>query len=252
MRLITFDPYRALGIPNVTYIKPELIMAKREQIEDADWVLFPEYWQVNLLHYVWGKKIFPSISTYHLGHDKVEMTRALQAAVPQHVPYTVITASSDTAHESIMEQFDFPFVAKEIRSSMGRGVHLITNPAQLKEYIEGNDVLYIQEYLPIDRDLRIVYVGDKVVFSYWRIGQEGFKNNIAQGGIIDFSPVPKAVVDVVENLAARLKINHAGFDVALVDDHPYFFEFNVMFGNQALTKSDVPIGKYILDYISNV
>lgn len=250
MRFITFDPFRATGIPNVTYIKPELIFAQKDKIQEADWILFPEYWQVNLLHYVWKKNIFPSINTYHLGHDKVEMTRALQAAVPRHMPYTLITASHTNAEEAILEQFDYPFVAKEIRNSMGRGVHLISSQGELRDYIKKNEVLYIQEYLPIDRDLRLVLIGSKVVFAYWRVGQGCFKNNVAQGGVIDFSAVPREVTDVVEDVASRLGIDHAGFDVALVGDHPYFFEFNVMFGNQALVHANVPLAKYILDYVN--
>ncbi|ODM27239.1 ATP-grasp domain-containing protein [Acetivibrio mesophilus] len=250
MRFITFDPFRALGIPDVTYIKPELIFAKKDVIKEADWVLFPEYWQVNLLHYVWKKNIFPSINTYHLGHDKVEMTRALQAFAPQHLPYTLI-APSNTDVEIIMEQFDFPFVAKEVRNSMGKGVHLISNSKDLKDYMGRNEILYLQEYLPIDRDIRLVLVGKKVVFAYWRIGQQGsFKNNVAQGGSIDFSPVPREVIELVEDVASNLGIDYAGFDVAMVGEHPYFFEFNVMFGNQAIVQAQVPLVKYILDYVN--
>ncbi|MFZ5986855.1 MAG: ATP-grasp domain-containing protein [Bacillota bacterium] len=250
MKFITFDPFRAAGIPDVTYIKPEMIFAKKDLIQEADWILFPEYWQVNLLHYVWKKNIFPSINTYHLGHDKVEMTRALQAAAPQHVPNTLITANITGAKDVIQEQFSYPFVAKEIRNSMGRGVHLVTKAEELRDYIDKNEVLYIQEYLPIDRDLRLVLIGNKVVFSYWRVGQGSFKNNVAQGGAIDFLPTPREAVELVESLAANLGIDHAGFDLALVEDYPYFFEFNVMFGNQALVQANVPIGKYILDYIN--
>ena len=249
MRLISFDPFRSAGIPNVTYIKPEHIFKESEAIQAADWILFPEYWQVNFLVYGWKKNIFPNINAYHLGHDKVEMTRAIQAVMPEHMPYTLITANGPGVKEQILEEFGFPFVAKEIRNSMGRGVYLIENGDQLKQYLENNDVIYIQEYLPIDRDLRVVYIGNRVVSAYWRIGDNNFKNNVAQGGRIDYSPVPREVIDVVEQLASKLEINHAGFDVALVNGHPYFFEFNVMFGNQALLQAEVPIAKYIYDYI---
>jgi len=39
---------------------------------------------------------------------------------------------------------------------MGRGVFLIKNEADFLTYCSTRDVLYVQEYLPIDRDLRIV------------------------------------------------------------------------------------------------
>ena len=63
-------------------------------------------------------------------------------------------------------------------------------------YVDNNEVLYIQEKLPIDRDLRIVYVGDRVVASYWRIAAEGsFHNNIAKGGSYDFGNIPSGAVN---------------------------------------------------------
>ncbi len=249
MRFISFNPFRSVRIPNVTYVKPELILKEQETIKNTDWVLFPEYWQVNFLVYAWKKRIFPSISSYHLGHDKIEMTRVLQALVPEHVPYTLILGNNIESKEQILEEFDFPFVAKEVRSSMGNGVYLIKDESDLDHYIEQNEVLYIQEYLPIEKDLRVVYVGNKVISAYWRVGQDSFKNNVAQGGIIDFSNVPRHIIDLVERVAMELGINHAGFDVAVIGENVYFFEFNVMFGNQALVKADVPVSKFIYNYL---
>ena len=47
------------------------------------------------------------------------------------------------------------------------------------------DVAYIQTYLPIDRDIRVVVIGDKVVHSYWRVAPKGeFRTNVATGGHI--------------------------------------------------------------------
>ncbi|MBO8138821.1 MAG: hypothetical protein H0Z40_12020 [Desulfotomaculum sp.] len=251
MRLVSFDPFRSTGIPNVTYVKPELIFKEKELIKNCDWVLFPQYWQVNLLHYAWKKRIFPSINSYHLGHDKVEITRALQALVPGHVPYTLITANTPGIEDKILEEFSFPFVAKKVRSSMGKGVYLIENIYQLKDYLDKNQVVYIQEYLPINRDLRVVYVGNRVICAYWRIGQGSFTNNVAQGSKIDFSSVPRKIIDLVEKTASSLGINHAGFDLAVVNDRVYFFEFNVLFGNQALNQAGISVNKFIYNYITN-
>jgi ribosomal protein S6--L-glutamate ligase len=53
---------------------------------------------------------------------------------------------------------------------MGYGVYLIEDKKQFRSYCDTNEILYIQEKLPIVRDMRIVYVGDEVIASYWRIG----------------------------------------------------------------------------------
>lgn len=251
MKLVSFNPYRTIGIPNVTYIKPENIFKDIETIKEADYILFPEYWQVNLLVYGLKKRIFPNINTFHLGHNKVEMTRALLATFPSNVPYTRIMGKNELSIEIIEEEFGYPCVAKEIKNSMGQGVFLIENREGLKRYIEKNDVLYIQEKLPIDRDLRVVYVGNRVVAAYWRIGREGsFHNNVAKGGSYSFENIPIGAVDLVDKVAKELGINHAGFDVVVVDNKYYILEFNVLFGNEGLKALDIDVEKIIFDYIS--
>ncbi|HQU15267.1 MAG: alpha-L-glutamate ligase [Chromatiales bacterium 21-64-14] len=250
MQLVSFNALRSLGIEGVRYIKPELIFQHREEVRHSRWVLFPEYWQVNALVYGLHKRIFPSVSSYHLGHDKVEMTRAFLAVCPDHVPHTRILPATEGAIDQVLEEFDFPFVAKEVRSAMGDGVFLVDSRAQFLEYARRNPVLYVQEYLPIHRDLRVVYVGDRVIAAYWRIGpQGGFQNNVARGGRIDFTGVPTAAIRLVEDLAASLGVDHAGFDLAQVGKHFYLLEFNTLFGNYGLVQKHVQLGSIIQAYL---
>lgn len=78
-----------------------------------------------------------------------------------------------------------PFVAKLPKASMGEGVWLIESRKDWLSYCEKTPVLYVQEYLPIDRDVRVVVVGDQVVTAYWRTqAEQGFYNNVARGGAL--------------------------------------------------------------------
>ncbi|MTI46445.1 ATP-grasp domain-containing protein [Sporosalibacterium faouarense] len=254
MKLISFNPFRTIGIPGITYIKPENLFKEIEIVKEADYILFPEYWQVNLLVYGLGKKIFPNISTFHLGHNKIEMTRGLWATFPENVPYTKIMGRNDSAVAAtidvVEDELGYPCVAKEIKNSMGQGVFLVNNKQELKEYINRNETLYIQEKLPIDRDLRVVYVGNQVIAAYWRIAQEGsFHNNVAKGGSYSFENIPIAAVDLVDRIAKELGINHAGFDVVEVGDKYYILEFNVLFGNEGLKSLGVSVEDKIYEYI---
>lgn len=240
MRLVTFDPFRTLGIPGVRYIKPELYREHLAEILAADWLLFPEYWQVNALIYAHRKRIFPSPAAYHLGHDKVEMTRVLEARWPEHIPATMIRPGTPRDAEEILERLGLPLVAKDIRSSEGRGVTLITDESQWHDYCAHRTVLYAQEYLPIDRDLRVVVIGRDVVASYWRLQPEGgFLNNVAAGGTMAFHAPPPAAVRLVTRIARALRIDHAGFDVAMVGGRPYVLEFNRLFGNAGLREQGI-------------
>lgn len=251
LRLVSFDPFRTFDLAGVTMVKPEQWIERAPVIRSADWVLFPHYWQVNALVYGWKKRIFPSISSYHLGHDKIEMTRAFQAMFPEHVPYTRILPNTENSIGLILEEFSFPFVAKRPRASMGDGVHLIESMADLDAYIRKNDALYVQEHLPVDRDLRVVWVGDRIVSAYWRQAPPGgFHHNVARGGRISFDAIPDPALDLVTRVATDLAIDHAGFDVAVIDDHGYLIEMNVLFGNQALNAAGLKLGPIIHDYLS--
>lgn len=250
MQLVSFDPLRTWDIPGTRPVKAERWQEDLDVIRAADWVLFPEYWQVNFLTYGLKARVFPSVSSYHLGHNKVEMTRAFEVVARENVPYTRILPRTDSAVEAILDDFPLPFVAKEIHNSMGRGVYFVENRAELERYVAANHMLYVQELLPIGRDVRVVIVGEQVVTAYWRIAPEGgFYSNVARGGAISFEDVPAAAVDLAQRVAGELGINHAGFDVALVEGHPYLLEFNVRFGNEALRQKGIRLGPLIYDYL---
>ena len=162
MKFISFDAMRTFGIPNTRYLKPELANEHMEAIRLADILLFAPYWQVNAIHYGLKKPIFPSISTYHLGHNKIEMTRTVELLCPQSLPETLILPNSAEAKIRILDHFDFPFIVKSVKASMGNGVWLIDNRMTFEKVAESQDVLYAQEFLPIDRDMRIVVIGKRL------------------------------------------------------------------------------------------
>lgn len=251
MRFVSFDLFRTLGFPETPSLKPEQMFANKDLLTQADWVLFPEYWQVNVLVYGLKCRIFPSEASYRLGHDKIEMTRAFQMLVPGHTPSTHILANTPANADWLWEQMPRPFVAKLPKSSMGEGVWLIEDRTQWRQYLERAPSLYVQEHLPIDRDLRVVIVGDRVVSAYWRRQSPwSFHNNLARGGQVDISPVPAVATDLALRLARTLGIDHAGFDIAMVGGHPYVLEFNRLFGNQGLGDGGA-LRQAILEYLSH-
>lgn len=252
MRLVSFDPLRTIDIPDTIYVKPERWTDHRDLIQQADFLLFPEYWQVNGLCFGLRKRIFPSISTYLIGHDKVEMTRVVQLLWPHCMPDTLILPNSPISWEVALDRFDFPFVAKAVRASMGMGVWLIRDKSQWASYAREQDLLYVQEYLPIDRDLRVVVIGRKVISAYWRCRpDEGFHTNVARGGHIDPTGIPPQAVAFVEQMVHTLQIDHAGFDIAEVDGRFYFFEFNRLFGTDGLHRQGIRTAPLIHDYLSS-
>ena len=247
---VSFDLFRTLGFEQTLQLKPSQFHASRPLIEQAEWVLFPEYWQVNALVFGLKKRIFPSLPSYLIGHDKLEMTRAFLTVAPANTPETHVAANTDLHVEELWQKMHLPFVAKLPRSSQGEGVWLVESRRDWKEYLARSSVLYVQEYLPIDRDIRVVIVGDEVLAAYWRLQSPySFHNNIARGGEALFEPVPAAAVELALRVARALGIDHAGFDVAMVGGHPYLLEFNRLFGNQGIEGGGQRVREAILGYL---
>ena len=243
---------RSLGIPQVESLKPEHMFARRDDLLASDWVLYPRLWQVNALVYGLKCRIFPSVSSYHLGEDKVEMTRAFWSVCPHNVPQTLVRPATAGAVEEVIDLIGLPLVVKHPRSAQGLGVRVIERASELRAFAESPELatLYAQELLPIDRDLRVVWVGDRVIGAYWRIaGLGAFHNNVARGALVSFDEIPVAAVRLVERVARDLGIDHAGFDVAVVDGHPYLLEFNTLFGTAGLDEMGVRTAPVILDYL---
>jgi len=249
MRLLSFDYFRGLGLAQ-QFVRPENWLRDVEQLRSADVLLYPQSWQVNCLHHVLRKSIFPNLASYRLGWDKVEMTRAFQLVVPESVPETLILQASPDSAEHAMNVLGLPLVVKEPRNSMGRGVKLIESRAELMAWIEAVDVLYAQQYLPNRGDVRVVWVGSEVAAAYWRRNPEGFHNNVARGGSIDFGGIPPQAIELVQRTATALGVDHAGFDVMMVDDHPFLLEFNVLFGNEALNRAGIDLRPGIRRYLA--
>lgn len=250
MKLVTFNPLRTIGIPNINYIKPDLMFKEFDKIKDADFILFPENWQVNSLVYGLKKKIFPSIESIQLGFNKIEMTRVLWSVAPKYVPYTEILGHNKENIQKVLNTFPFPFVAKESRNSMGKGVFLIENEDQFYDYAQKNDVFYVQEYVECDRDLRVCIIGDEIVTAYWRIASNGeFHHNVARGGHISFDNIPDEALNIALTVARTLNINHAGFDILVSNGKYYILEFNILFGNQGVMESGVRPEQKIYEYL---
>ncbi|WP_252100547.1 ATP-grasp domain-containing protein [Exiguobacterium sp. SH31] len=244
MKKVSFNMIRSAGM-KTDYAKPEYYYDQLDKVRAADLVLFPEYWMVNSIIYGLNKPIFPSPATYHLGHDKIEMTRAFTATFPHRIPKTSIYGKNPYTIERVLEEFEYPFVAKTAKSSMGQGVWLIKNEKEWLEYVDKHETFYVQQFIPNDRDLRIIVIGEEVVGSYWRVS-EAFLNNVAQGAHFSYDDIPGHVVEEVLSIAKTLHINHAAFDVIVSGDNFYILEFNVFFGSEGL----MPLGVRLTDKIA--
>jgi ribosomal protein S6--L-glutamate ligase len=206
-------------------------LSEQNLITNAHKIYFPTIFFASPL-YSAGKNIFPSINSYnHLGDKIRQLTLFSITNIP--IPKTRIFSQAVTVEE-ILDIFSLPLVAKlPYGSGRGQGVFLIRSKEELKTYLSTATRPYIQEYLPIHRDIRVVVVGQKVILAYWKQMRKGnFRSNVAQGGAIDFRDVPDAAVDLALDTAIRCGLDHAGFDIAEGRNGFVVLEANVNFGKE--------------------
>ncbi len=204
---------------------------ERGRILAADTIYYPSTFYADLFNAI-GKNTFPSYHTYKCVQDKIKQTALFELLGIPH-PRTRVFYGKHRQAE-IRAMFDFPFVAKIARgSAMGRGVYLVRTDADLEAYCRIATVAYIQEYLPIDRDMRVVVIGQRIAHAYWRIAAEGeFRSNVALGGRVSLEPVPEAVRTLALHTACACGWNDVGIDVCRHEGACYVLEANMKYGLQ--------------------
>lgn len=226
-RLRRYPEVTTLGLkPNWDDYSP----AERKLILTAPKVYYPTDAYAEMLATL-GRPIFPSLECHLYEGDKIRQTAFFKLAGLPH-PRTRVFYGRQAG--AILDYFSYPFIAKAPRASaLGRGVHLIQGPEDLAAYLARHRPAYIQEYLPISRDIRVVVVGFEPVAAYWRVAAAGeFRNNLAQGGGVDFAGVPPRAVELAVEAARLGNLDEAGLDLAWVDGQPTLLEFNIKYGRR--------------------
>lgn len=134
---------------------------------------------------------------------------------------------------------------------MGRGVYLIQNAAELADYCNAKRPAYIQEYLPIDRDMRVVVIGGQVVHAYWRIASaDGYRTNVAAGGRIELGAVPSGALRLACETAKCCGWDDVGIDICVYQGAFYVLEGNMKYGREGFRQAGLDYGQVMSDLIS--
>jgi ribosomal protein S6--L-glutamate ligase len=193
-----------------------------------------------------GLDVFPR-NYYHFLGDKIAQTDLFNLLGIPH-PRTRIYYGGERSGR-IESDFSYPFVAKTpIGSSQGEGVFLIDCREELSQYLRTHNPAYIQERLPIERDLRVVAIGGALVHAYWRIHAEGdFRNNVSQGGTVSFEDIPAEALDFGMEVARRCGFDEVGLDICEHAGKYCVLEANMVFGQEGFRKKGLDIHQMIAD-----
>ena len=135
---------------------------------------------------------------------------------------------------------------------MGRGVFLVKDEEELAAYLSISSVAYIQEYLVLDRDMRIVVIGDQVVHAYWRLAAEGeFRSNVSVGGTISLKKVPAAAQALALHTARACGWNDVGIDICEDRGRFLVLEANMKYGKEGFRQAGIDYTRLMEDMIDN-
>jgi len=215
--------------------------SETELIRQADKIYYPTAFYADLFDAM-GKVTFPSYHTYKCVQDKIKQTALFDLLDLPHPRTRVFYGNRQK--KLIPNYFDFPFIAKIPRgSAMGRGVYLIRDEKELHYYLDQAGPAYIQEYLPIESDIRVVVIGNRVVHAYWRIAPENeYRTNVAIGGQISLAPVPGEATKLALQTARACRWDDVGIDICEYHGQFFILEANMKYGREGFQKAG-------LDYI---
>ena len=135
---------------------------------------------------------------------------------------------------------------------MGRGVFLVENRDDLQRYLSVTRTAYIQEYIPVDRDIRVVVIGKKAVLAYWRVAAPGeFRNNVSLGGRVVLDDVPAAAVSLAESAARKCGWDDVGIDVCRQGDRFLVLEANMKYGKEGFREAGIDYTRMMEEMIEN-
>lgn len=221
-----------------------------ELIRVANKIYYPTTFYADLFDAM-GKATFPSYHTYKCVQDKIKQTALFELLKIPHPRTRVFYGKRQK--NSIQQYFDFPFIAKIPRgSAMGRGVYLIHNEKDLRSYLKEVSPAYIQEYLPIDRDIRVVVIGKRIVHAYWRVATENeFRSNVALGGRIELEEVPQNAKRLALKTAKACRWDDVGIDICEHNGQFYILEANMKYGREGFRKAGLDYDRLMESMIEN-
>ncbi len=171
-------------------------------------------------------------------------------------PETVIY---DIDKDEQLPDMDLPYLIKEVHSKGAEGIYKITtreealNIINNKGIVNRNSHLIFQRLLKIDRDVRVVCIGDQIAYHHWRFNEDIEKwepTTYKKGRRGDFGNFPEQWRSHILSEFKKLDITTGGFDLTWENNDfsqsPYVLEVSpAYFPNPEPPENiDMPYGDY--------
>lgn len=192
----------------------------------------------------------------------IDGQRIVQASLPFPKTYHAHTlANYLKLIPQIEKECGYPLVVKHRSSGKGAKIYKVDDRLDLENLLselnEENKLgrFYIQEFLPLAADYRVLVVADQVVGAMLRIPKKGdFRANFSLGGTVQPAELTEELKDLAAKAAKATNCNFGGVDIVYTKEgKPYLLEVNRTPGFQGFTQAHgINVAKMFVDYIEKL
>lgn len=137
-------------------------------------------------------------------------------------------------YPSLCAEIGYPVIIKPIRTGKGQGIEKLDDPTQLDKFIKKAqadsrkaDYYLIQQFIPYEKDLRILVIGDHV-YVMRRFPREGdFRANFSLGGTVEIITPDEKTKDLAKRALHCIGLSVGGVDILITPEGKrYVLEVN--------------------------
>lgn len=152
------------------------------------------------------------------------------------------------------QNVQFPVVVKSVSGHGGREVAICHSYEEVNHYIKlfGLNTSIIQPYIKSNsQDIRIWVLGDRILGSVVRTGNNSFKSNYTLGGSIARFNIPIELSNIIQSIVKKIKSDYIGIDfIPTIDGQFYLNELEDPVGARSFYNLyETNLSKTLITYI---
>ena len=170
-------------------------------------------------------RFIPSLDTQFSNKSKENVTRfAWKYDIP--IPKTYIFYDKKKGRK-FLDTTTYPKIVKRSYGPSNYGgyfVHKVDSAEEAHRLFDTKkyNPIYMQDFVPMEADVRVMLVGHKPVCAFWRRPPEGeWLTNTSQGGSMDYQDIPKELLDLAVEVSKAANAEYWAVDVAMGKDGKY-------------------------------
>lgn len=165
-----------------------------------------------------GVRFIPSIESQFSNKSKENVSRFCRKFDLSH-PHTEIFYDRNEG-VNYLKKCSYPRIIKRSYGPSNYGgyfVHKVDSAEQALALLQKKRYLpvYVQECIPLTKDIRVMLIGHKPVCAFWRIaGADQWITNTSQGGSMSYDNIPIGALELAVSASKAAKAEYFACDIA--------------------------------------